>query len=110
MAAVRNKAGRFVQPGLAATAAALAGSELQPDLTYRSVWADGDDAYPIASPTWLITYKIQTDREKGLAMRSWLEFLYDAGQRLAPDLDYAALPDTFVARARAQIDELVIPS
>jgi phosphate transport system substrate-binding protein len=110
VAAVKNKAGRYVEPGLAGTVAALAGAQLQDDLTYRSVWADGDDAYPIASPTWLITYKDQTDKEKGLAMRSWLEFLYGPGQQLAPELDYAALPDAFVARARAQIDQLVIPS
>jgi phosphate transport system substrate-binding protein len=109
-ASVKNKAGRYVEPSLEATSVALAGVQLQPDLTYSSVWADGDGSYPIASPTWLITYKNQTDKAKGEALRSWLRFLYADGQKLAPDLDYAPLPDAFVKRAQAQIDEITVPA
>jgi phosphate transport system substrate-binding protein len=107
---VKNKAGKWVEPTLEGTSAALEGAEINPDLSYNPLWADGDEAYPIAAPTWIITYKNQTDKAKGQAVRSWLNFLLTDGQELAPEIDFAPLPDTLKDQAMAQLDKLVVPA
>jgi phosphate transport system substrate-binding protein len=110
MAKIKNKAGKWVEPTLEGTSAALEGAEIKPDLSYNPLWADGDEAYPIAAPTWIIAYKNQTDRAKGQAVRSWLNYLLTDGQELAPEIDFAPLPDELKDQALAQLDKLVVPA
>ena len=109
-AKVKNKAGKWVEPTLEGTSAALEGAEIKPDLSYNPLWADGDEAYPIAAPTWIMTYKNQSDRAKGQAVRSWLSYLLTDGQELAPEIDFAPLPDSLKDQALAQLDKLVVPA
>lgn len=54
---VKNKSGKFVTASIAATAAAAAGSTLPMDYRGSIVNADGADAYPIASFTYLLVHK-----------------------------------------------------
>ena len=103
VARLRNRSGAVVEPTLEATTAALEGVELAPDLTYDPLDSAAPDAYPIASPTWMLAYTTQTDRERGEALKGWLTYLVGDGQRLARENDYAALPAAFTARARAAI-------
>ena len=109
-AKVKNKAGQWVEPTLEGTSAALEGAKVNPDLTYNPLWADGEDAYPIAAPTWIIVYKTQTDKAKGQAVRSWLNYLLTDGQELAPEVDFAPLPDALKDQALAQLNNLVVPA
>lgn len=109
-ASVKNKAGRYVQPTLEATSAAGDGVLINDDLTFFAGWADGDDAYPIAAQTWLITYAEQASRAKGQAFRCFLDFIYGPGQQIAPTVDYAPLGDALLAQAEPHIANLHIPS
>ena len=109
-ASIKNKAGKFVQPTLAGTTAALQGVALKDDLTYSPLWADGDAAYPIAAPTWIIVYKKQTDKAKGAAVKAWLGYVLGDGQKTAESLDYAALPDVIKSKAVAQLDKIELPA
>jgi phosphate transport system substrate-binding protein len=109
-ASVKNKAGKYVEPTLKSTEAALAGATVNPDLTYNPLWASGDEAYPIAAPTWILVYKNQTDRAKGAALKAWLGFVLGDAQDMAEDLDYAKLPDALRDKAVAQIDQIVVPT
>jgi len=43
---------------------ALQNATVNADLSYNPLNADGDAAYPIATPTWLIVYKNQPDKAK----------------------------------------------
>ncbi len=109
-AAVKNKAGKAVEPTTKAASAAAAGAEVKDDLTYNPLNAGGDDSYPITAPTWIITYVNQTDKAKGEALKAFLTFLLEDGQELAEEIDYAPLPKTLADKALAQVDKIVVPA
>lgn len=109
-ARVRNKAGKAVAPTLDGASAALAGAQATADLTYNPLDADGDDSYPITAPTWVLVYKNQPEKAKGEALKSFLRFMLTDGQRLAADIDYAALPSAMQQRALAELESIVVPA
>ena len=53
----------------------------------------GEKAYPIAGTTWLLVYAEQKDHAKGEKLVQFLKWAYSDGEKLAPSLDYAPLPD-----------------
>jgi phosphate transport system substrate-binding protein len=108
-AQVKNKAGKFVDATLDGASAALAGVEVKPDLSYNPLWADGEAAYPITAPTWILAYTTQADKAKGEALKAFLDYIYSDGQGMAAGVNYAKLPDTLKDKAVAQVDQLVIP-
>jgi phosphate transport system substrate-binding protein len=105
-AAVKNKAGNFVEPTLEATTAAAQGVEVKDDLTFFVGWADGDDAYPIAAQTWIIAYTTQPDAATGENIRGFLTYLLTDGQELAPAIDYAPLPEDLRAQALENVAKI----
>jgi phosphate transport system substrate-binding protein len=109
-AKIKNKAGKFVDATLEGASAALAGVEIKPDLSYNPLWADGEAAYPITAPTWILAYTTQADKAKGEALKAFLQYIYADGQEMAGEINYAKLPDTVKDKAVAQVDQLVIPS
>jgi len=105
-ASIKNKAGKAIEPTLEGTLAALEKTSLNPDLTYNPLNADGDTAYPIATPTWIITQAKYSDVNVVKALKALLTFIYADGQALAKDVDFAKLPDSYLTQARAQIDKI----
>ena len=109
-AKVKNKAGRLVAPSVEGATAALAGAQVNADLTYNPLNAEGADAYPITAPTWILVYKDQADKNKGAAIKSFLRYVLTDGQKLAKDVDFAALPAALQQRALSQIEAIVTPA
>ncbi|CAA9234577.1 MAG: Phosphate ABC transporter, periplasmic phosphate-binding protein PstS [uncultured Acidimicrobiales bacterium] len=109
-AKLKNKSGKAVEPTLEATTKALEGVELNPDLSYDPLDSANPDAYPIAAPTWMLAYKNQTDKAKGEALKAFLGYLVEDGQKLAEENDYAALPSSFTDKAKAAITTIVVPA
>jgi len=109
-AKVKNKSGKAIAATVDGAAAALAGTQLNADLTYNPLNADGADAYPITAPTWVIVYKNQTDKTKGAAVKSFLTYLLNDGQKLAKDVDYAPLPSAMQQKAVAQVANIAVPA
>jgi phosphate transport system substrate-binding protein len=93
-AALRNKNGKFVEPSIASTTAALAGSikELQKDVRTSVTDAPGAESYPISGLTYLILYKSQEDTLKGKTLLQFLNWAMTDGQKLASPLYYSPLP------------------
>jgi phosphate transport system substrate-binding protein len=112
MASLQNKAGKFVAPSLPGiTAAARGASARMPeDLRVSIVDAEGDDAYPIAGFTYILLYSKQKDPEKGKALKGFLSWSLDAGQKLASALDYAPLPEEVIEKARKRLDSVTGPT
>lgn len=108
-AKVKNKSGKAVVASVEGATAALAGAQVNPDLSYNPLNADGADAYPITAPTWILVYKNQTDKTKGEALRSFLRYLLTDGQTLAKDIDYAPLPASLLEKALAQLNSIAVP-
>jgi len=92
---IRNRAGRFVEPTLASTTSAAAGAvkAMQKDVRVSIVNASGEDAYPIAGFTYILVYRSQRDQAKGRAMAEFLWWAIHDGQKYAPALLYAPLPE-----------------
>lgn len=97
-AKVRNKAGKFIEPSIASTTAAAAGSvqAMRKEVRVSIVNAAGDNAYPIAGFTYLLVYQRPRDAEKGRAVRDFLLWAIKDGQKYAAPLLYAPLPREIV--------------
>ncbi|MEY2398737.1 MAG: phosphate transport system substrate-binding protein [Actinomycetota bacterium] len=110
IASIKNAAGKFVAPSLAGVSAALDATTPNADLTYDPLNAAGDTTYPIATPTWILVYKNQTDKAKGEALKGYLNFLLTDGQALNESVNFAKLPTAYRTKAIAQLNSIVIPS
>jgi phosphate transport system substrate-binding protein len=109
-AAVKNKAGKFIEPSLAATSAAGEGVTPPADLRFSTIDAEGETAYPIAAITFLLVYEDMckaglTTAKAGL-VKDWLNYAEGAGQAVAEQLQYAKLPGAIKQKAQAKIDGL----
>ena len=108
VASMRNKAGSFVVPGAESITAAAAGTmaRLGPDSDYRIsvVDAEGANAYPIASFTWLLVYAQPADTTKGAQLKDFVKWALTTGQQSAASLDYAPLPPALAEQLLARLD------
>ena len=98
MAALRNRAGKFVAPDLASTAAAIASqaAALARDVRTPIVNAPAPEAWPISGLTFLLVYQDQKDPSKAKALVDFIEWAMHDGQGMVEALDYAKLPDAVV--------------
>ena len=102
---VKNSAGVFMKADLASVtaAAAAASKEMATDLRVSITNAPGKAAYPICSFTYLlIPVKIQ-DATKAKAIKGFLQWMLNEGQKDAEPLSYARLPKAVVAEELKQI-------
>ena len=89
------------------TAAAMAAWKSMPaDFRVSLTNPPGEDAYPIASFTWLLVYKDQPDELKGRALVKFLWWMSHEGQKYADDLLYAPLPPPVVKQIEARIRQI----
>jgi ABC-type phosphate transport system substrate-binding protein len=103
MASLQNKAGKFVEPTVASGQKGLSGAKLPDDLI---VWAsdpDGDEAYPIVTYTWIITYKKYADAKKADALKNVLTYCMTDGQKESDSLGYIPLPAEIVEKGKAAL-------
>jgi phosphate transport system substrate-binding protein len=105
--AVQNKAGEFVTASLASVTAAAAGVAMPDDFRVSITNADGKDAYPIASFTWLLLQQNPTDKERGRIMVDFLGWAITAGQSETQALGYAPLPQAVVDKEKAALQKVV---
>jgi phosphate transport system substrate-binding protein len=107
-AALRNAAGKFLQPSIPSTTAAAAGAapRLPADFRVSLTNAPGNDAYPVASFTWLLVYREQPEEAKGRALVRFLWWATHEGQRYASDLLYAPLPAPVVKQIEGKIGQI----
>ena len=54
-------------------------------------------------------YQTQTNHAKGAALKALLEYVLSTGQSKASALNFAPLPPALLAKAKAQVDKIVIP-
>jgi phosphate transport system substrate-binding protein len=94
-ARIRNLTGIFVEASLKGVTAAAASAKLDSTTDFRvSITnADGPDAYPISSFTWLLIHREAKDTAKERKIHDFLRWMLEpAAQRMAADLNYAPLP------------------
>lgn len=111
VASLENKSGNFVEPNAETGAAALASADFPsgtlpnskvPDLIAWSTDPAGEQAYPIASYTWMLFYTDQDD-EKAAALRKLVEYGLTEGQKSAEEMGYIPLPEPVIKRVREAV-------
>ena len=107
-AALRNRDGSFVKPSIEATSEAAAGVQMPADYRVSITNAPGKGAYPIASFTYLLVYRDQTNKDKGTALINFLRWAVTDGEKYAPALDYAPLPGGLATKVLATIDSMTV--
>ena len=109
-AAVKNSAGKFVEPSLASTSAAGEGLTIPADLGISAINAPNPAAYPIASQTFIDVYqdlcKGGLDQGTAKALASFLNFGLGKGSDELAQLYYAKLPAPILAKAQAAVSGL----
>lgn len=97
-ASLKNKAGKFVEPTLSSTTAALSGlkEELSKDVRTSITDAPGENSYPISGLTYLLIYKNQSDATKGQTLVNFLKWAMSEGQKQTEALYYSSLSPELV--------------
>lgn len=105
---VSNRAGRFVKADFASVMAAAAGvaGRMADDFRVSITDPPGEEAYPIASFTWMLVPSVVEDPAKRDAIAGFLRWGLGSGQGLLESLSYARLPDAVVAREEKAIDRI----
>jgi len=104
---VQNKAGQFVQADLkSVNAAAASVKELPADLAVSITNAPGNDAYPIATYTWLLIPSKIEDAKKRDAIKGFLKWAMTTGQNDVESDDYARLPQAVVGEEQKQLAKI----
>jgi phosphate transport system substrate-binding protein len=110
-AAVKNAAGQFIEPTLAATSAAGEGANPPADLRFATINASGAKSYPITAVTFLLVWqdmcKAGIKADQAPRVKAWLTYALGDGQKVAPELQYAPLPAAILTKAQAKVDGLV---
>jgi phosphate transport system substrate-binding protein len=95
---VQNASGEFAKASVeSVTAAAAAATAAMPkDFRVSITNAPGKGVYPISSFTWLLLYENPKDKAQSKMMVDFVKWALTDGQKFAPDLGYAPLPDPVV--------------
>jgi phosphate transport system substrate-binding protein len=104
-ASVQNAAGKFIKADIDSVSAAAAGVEMPKDYRVSITNAAGDTAYPISTFTWLLIYQ-NNSGQIGAILRDFLGWMLDDGQKIAPNLGYAPLPDKVKIMVKSTISSI----
>jgi phosphate transport system substrate-binding protein len=107
---VKNMSGEFVKASVDAVtaAAAEAASKMPADFRVSITNAPGKGVYPIASFTWLLLYENPKDKARSRIMVEFMGWALSEGQKFAPELGYAPLPDGVIQLEKAALGKVKV--
>ncbi len=106
MATLENAAGNFVAPGGEGGEAALASAKFDDHMRAFITDPEGEDAYPIATFTWLLFYEQGQDAAKVDALKKMVEYGLTDGQAMASELGYIPLPESVIEQVRKAAESI----
>jgi phosphate transport system substrate-binding protein len=104
-AAIQNRAGKFVKPGLKGGTAALSAIRLDSNLAGEDPNPIGAESYPIATLTWILAYK-NGNGEKADEIRKAIDYLLGPAQTKADDLGYVPLQGAIHNKAKRAVAQI----
>jgi phosphate transport system substrate-binding protein len=107
---VQNASGAFITPSVDSVTAAAAGAaaSMPADFRVSITNAPGADAYPISSFTWLLLYEDASDKGQARQMKDFMRWALTEGQKLAPELGYARLPQPVIDMEMKALEQLKV--
>jgi phosphate transport system substrate-binding protein len=106
MAALENKAGKFVAPNNESGSYTLSQVELPDNLRAFITDPPGEESYPIVTYTWMLLFKKYNNPNKAIAMEAMIQFALNEGQKQAGPLGYIELPTNVRERVAKAADEI----
>ncbi len=96
--AMKNAAGKFVQPSDASFAAAAASADWASAKDFNLVItnAPGAESWPITATNFILVHKKPKNAANGKATQEFFRWVYKSGDAQARQLDYVPLPDSLV--------------
>ena len=96
--AMKNAAGKFVQPSDASFAAAAASADWASAKDFYLVMtnAPGAESWPITATNFILVHKKPKNAANGKATQEFFRWVYKSGDAQARQLDYVPLPDSLV--------------
>ena len=104
-AALQNRAGKFVKPGLKGGAAALSAIKLNSNLAGEDPNPLGVESYPISTLTWILAYR-KGNGQKADEIRKAISYLLGPAQAKADDLGYVPLQGAILNKAKRAVDQI----
>jgi phosphate transport system substrate-binding protein len=105
--AVKNASGNYQKPEIEALGEAVdAALNMKKDFRISIVNAPAKKAYPICTLTWLIVPSQFNDARKTAAMKKFLRWCYDDGQKLVSSMEYDAIPSPLLNYVRDQVADI----
>jgi phosphate transport system substrate-binding protein len=98
-AALKNQAGKFVQPDLDTFQSAAANadwSKAPKGFSLMLIDQPGEKSWPIVGATYIMFYKDQADAQKAKEVLKFFAWAYKHGGEMAKDLHYVALPEDVI--------------
>ena len=103
VAAIQNKAGKFVLPTAASGAAALNGIKLDSNLAGENPNPAGASSYPISTLTWILAYKTGNGAKANDIQIALNYALSSKAQLIADDLGYVPLAGSILNKSRLAV-------
>ncbi|MDI9349495.1 MAG: phosphate ABC transporter substrate-binding protein PstS [Candidatus Symbiobacter sp.] len=99
-ALVENRDGLYPKPNLASYEAAAANANWDKAPGFRMTLTDqaGAKSWPITAVSFVLMQRDQTNMDRGLTALKFFSWAMRNGQKIAHDLDYAALPMAVVSK------------
>ena len=108
-ASIKNQAGAFLTPTVAAIAAAASTDSAQvlANPTFTITNAPGESSYPISTYTYLYVWTNQTNYQQGYDTAQLFEWIAIQGQSFSSNLNYAPLPASVVTIDQGIISKML---
>lgn len=106
MAVLENKAGKFIPAGGEGGADALASAQFDDQMRAFITDPEGENAYPIATFTWMIFPKSVADPAKAEAMKKLVTYGLTDGQQMAESLGYIEMPEAVIEKVKAAAEKI----
>jgi len=97
-AALINKAGKTVQPTMAAFQAAASNADWAKAPGYYVILTDqpGEASWPITAATFILMHKEPVDKAASAEAIKFFKWAFEKGDKMAEELDYIPMPDSVV--------------
>ena len=97
-AALTNKAGKSVQPTIAAFQAAAANADWSKAPGYYIILTDqaGEQSWPITAATFILMHKQPTDKAAAAEAIKFFTWAFEKGGKMAEELDYIPMPASVI--------------
>lgn len=99
---MRNQSGAYVAPSDDAFKAAAAGAEWAKSFYQVLTEQPGKDSWPITGATFILVHKVQDKPAVAANTLKFFDWAFNAGDKMADDLDYVPLPTSVKDLIRKQ--------